>query len=684
MSKPRDVLFKEANLELIIPNAIIESLEEKFENIYNSKPRIQTYYDELLDFLIIVTLPIDAGFKTKSEALEYFQEMDVLLEASIIDSSTLSAPIPNPPAVYRLPPNKSNTNSNATSPSTPGTPLPPPMDKKVNKPYEGAIIYSGQYNLKSKDYKFLVIKRNDCWTCILPLTIPVAYVKTRAQSPAVALNLALILKPDSFTKETGKGLDGNLSPIENFEMINLFSGLIDDPSFEASHKDLSIPISKLYYNEPKLNGTNQSSSASQHSRRNIRKVLAVKSALNVRMRTTSVSPLDNTLMMSVELDNNTDARSGFLVESVQVNITQGYVSRFKTGLNDDKFSPQYCPAPNPRTSSHSRNNSVASVYSNSSSNYQPVEEPQPCHVSIFVKGSPIIDSVKSKSIESRWNCTLDLSNMKRQDHNSVPPTQTPNYQYQRKMSMNSKVGQIMSPNSTKSATIFSPPGSVTPTTLKTFYSGMEPTNAHNKNNKSTSDTDSMNINYGARTSSIAKSMEMDVGNVTSKAVVGKTFTIHVFIVNRSNHVRRFNIMIPNKKRSNEVVTRSFSPKIAKIANSSETLMNGNNVNGDNVNGQIEAYMEESETPDADIVCLENNVKIGPLNPSTCESVTLHFIAIKEKLHTVELVQLVDIDTGFIKNLRNVLEVYVAKPTNIAKREKRDSGIVTNTELPAKE
>ena len=32
---------------------------------------------------------------------------------------------------------------------------------------------------------------------------------------------------------------------------------------------------------------------------------------------------------------------------------------------------------------------------------------------------------------------------------------------------------------------------------------------------------------------------------------------------------------------------------------------------------------------------------SPLHPSTCESVALHFIAIKESLHMIELVQLVD-------------------------------------------
>lgn len=37
---------------------------------------------------------------------------------------------------------------------------------------------------------------------------------------------------------------------------------------------------------------------------------------------------------------------------------------------------------------------------------------------------------------------------------------------------------------------------------------------------------------------------------------------------------------------------------------------------------------------------------------------IQFIAVKEKLHTIDLVQLVDQDTGFVTNLRHVLEVFV--------------------------
>lgn len=45
---------------------------------------------------------------------------------------------------------------------------------------------------------------------------------------------------------------------------------------------------------------------------------------------------------------------------------------------------------------------------------------------------------------------------------------------------------------------------------------------------------------------------------------------------------------------------------------------------------------------------------SPLYPLTCQNLNLRFIAIKEQLHTIDLVQLVDNDTGFVTNLRNCL------------------------------
>jgi hypothetical protein len=61
---------------------------------------------------------------------------------------------------------------------------------------------------------------------------------------------------------------------------------------------------------------------------------------------------------------------------------------------------------------------------------------------------------------------------------------------------------------------------------------------------------------------------------------------------------------------------------------------------------------------SDHVKLIHLVSSSPLEPSTSQTVSIKFIAIKDALHTIDNIQLVDLDTGFVTNLRNVLEIYV--------------------------
>ncbi|RIA79575.1 TRAPP trafficking subunit Trs65-domain-containing protein [Glomus cerebriforme] len=698
--RAQETLLNDLTLDIAVPNGTIQCTKEEVDSIFTTKARTIAYYDETLHFYLIITLPADSGLSDQDAATNYFHQLEIFVEASIIDASTLSVPAPNPPAVYRLP---SRASSTATSPSIPGTPLPSPMDKRINKPSEGAVIYSYIYNPNSKDRQMVVLERNDCWTCVVPLVVPVAYVKTRAQTPALALSTIVTQKPQPKVQIDIKSPEAILYAPENFGNMNLLEGLNDDPSFEDSTNRLLLPPSRLYPSDAKRPNSH---SNSYQSRRDFRKILSVKSALNVRMRTTSVSPLDNALMMSVELENNTDAGGSFSVEVVNVEIAYGFVTRYDWGPKDnkDKFPltlnpvdqvtflynitilddpsfpklvPTFYPTPNPHSRSTSRRSSIASIFSVSSS-YVPPSEDRQRHVSIVVRGSPVHDGMKSRSIESRWNCMLDLSNLRRREDAYPPPI--PQNANQRS-SLQSRQGQIQSPSSTRSGNLFSPTGSMTPTAGRSFFSA--DTNGRGRRQNSSLPTipdDHISLSNGilstGRNPLVEKPVETEVGDgvvvsflVASKVVAGKIFTIHVFVVNRSKHVRRFTVMVPNKKRPNEKAIRNLvaAPLGAKVIQNDQIVTgNGNQSN------QLEPFLDESEfikkyleteTPDADIVCLENNVRIGPLHPSTCESVALHFIAIKESLHMIELVQLVDNDTGFITNLRNVLEIHVSKSFN---------------------
>jgi hypothetical protein len=47
------------------------------------------------------------------------------------------------------------------------------MDKRINKPTEGSVIYSYTYNPNSKDRQMVVIERDGCWNGVFPLVVPV-------------------------------------------------------------------------------------------------------------------------------------------------------------------------------------------------------------------------------------------------------------------------------------------------------------------------------------------------------------------------------------------------------------------------------------------------------------------------------------------------------------------------------
>nr|CAG8526588.1 5342_t:CDS:10 [Entrophospora candida] len=604
--------FNELNLDILVPNGVFQCKEDEIDKLFNAEQRTQAYYDEFLHLYLLLTLPPNSNVNSKSSALELFQQFDISVEASIVDE----------------------------------IPTPPLMDTKTIKAPEGTLIFYYNYNPKNKDKQMVVVQRNECWSCVVPLSVPVVYVKTHVQSPALSLGVFVRQKPKPVDSLNNKSDSDYYISSENYGLMNLLGGLKDDPTFESPSFNVSPKNLILNHNDIKRSSSSSSTLSNQSTKRSVRKILSVKAALNVKMRTTSISPLDNMLMMSVELENNSETKNSFSIESINVHIVNGFIKRYDWNPDDDidqttflysitilenpifpKFNPQYFPSPQPNS-----NNQLVRKFSitpptnphlnnNPNSSY-PVTEEKQRHLSITVKGS------------------------------------------------------------SRSNTIFLPTGVSTPTASKSSYNvtnnkknGIIPklTNIpenpgirHNNHNN----IDSRSINNNSHNNNHKEANDGVVVSflVSPKVVVGKVFTLNVFILNKSKHPRKFTIIIPNKRRPNDRVIQNLTNS-ALNSKISPLPLNNTNINDIQSTNPIEPYMDETdfikkslehETSDADVICLENNVRIGPLNPSTCESVTLHFIAVKESLHSIELIQLVDDDTGFITNLRNVLDVYVSR------------------------
>lgn len=61
-------------------------------------------------------------------------------------------------------------------------------------------------------------------------------------------------------------------------------------------------------------------------RRHVHETLAVRSGLNVKMRTTNASIADKMVMMSVELENPVETDCVFMVDKVEVHVSNSVVS----------------------------------------------------------------------------------------------------------------------------------------------------------------------------------------------------------------------------------------------------------------------------------------------------------------------------------------------------------------------
>ncbi|CAG8500122.1 4672_t:CDS:2 [Funneliformis caledonium] len=646
----RETFIHDAELEIVVPNDISKCNEENIDDLFYAQQRTQTYYDEILHFYLIITLPPESNLVNKNEAINFFKKLDVTLETTLTGTTNYLSQLeyrnPSPLSSISGYDTRSRSNSDATSPSIPGTPISiystnSTCDKRISgKITDGIIIYSAQYNSKkNNNNKMVVVERNDCWICVLPLSFPVVFAKSGVQSPAIALNITVTQIPVS--------RDSDLYSMENFG-INLLEGLNDDPAFESLNASCLISASQLTSTK---RTSIYSALPSTPIKRCSRKVLTVKPALNVRMRTTSISPLENSLMMSIELENNIENNSAFTIEDVKVEVTRGFVTRYTFNekypislqpVDQVTFLYSITILDDPPAPIHSLNASQI--------------ENRPRSLSITIKGCPMIDGVKSKCIESKWNCTLDLPI--RDDLMAL-----------------SYFGGMKSPS-----TLCTRSSINLPNTPHSFHRIIDDSSI-SKN--FSSDVDGINgiLSNGRLPILQKRSKNMDVCDdvvvsfvVDGNPVVGKIFIVNASIVNKSSHTRSFTIMIPNKKRSNEKSLKSQSQLSNKTLLNTETNM----TLVKDIKPLENPFMDETEflrkhlefeTPDSDLICLDNNVRVSPINPCTSETVTLHFISTKEASHFIELIQLVDNDTGFITNLRKVIQVYVEKSCN-ARDEKR--------------
>ncbi|KAI6157886.1 TRAPP trafficking subunit Trs65-domain-containing protein [Pisolithus tinctorius] len=126
-----------------------------------------------------------------------------------------------------------------------------------------------------------------------------------------------------------------------------------------------------------------------------------------------------------------------------------------------------------------------------------------------------------------------------------------------------------------------------------------------------------------------------------KIFVSDMFTLDIFVFNQSSWTRRFEVSYPNAN-----------------------LDQRRKIVQDRVNMIALDELKSTVIPPG-ILPLQNRVRVGPLRPSTCQSVRLDFLALSSGVHSVNLT-LVDVETGYLMNLRSAIDIVVHEAWGIGR------------------
>ncbi|KAI9280655.1 TRAPP trafficking subunit Trs65-domain-containing protein [Sporodiniella umbellata] len=603
-----ELFFNEAEFSILIPNYERQTLEPL--GILQADRRDFAFYDEHLHVYLLARIPSKksgTGEEVKEAISAFYNQLEISLDAAFTELAQTQRT------------------------STPGSPKFSPS-RRPDTPF-----FTHTFNTNSTKQGDLPVFEHDNATCCLySMMIPIVYVKTKATNPVLSILCNVQYKKATLKRAPMQEIMEDEYDTDSFETVNLLGGLSEDPTF--SRQD---PVQRFIIGNPRQLGssTPQVISPSIALKRIVKESLPMRSGLMVKMRTTNASVVEKMVMMSIELENPPETDCEFIVETVEVVVSNAVVSNaFHTSnpiefplslgksdltvfVYDVSLLDDVKPPVQPQLQFASRRPMPQ----------QPVYEDkiQPQRVSIQICCVPVICGVKAAPVRSKWNTMLDV----RQKREDAPVlTEKLNHPLARSHSVAHSPG---------TRSVAGSPHDIPTQTMLEGVFGM-------KKGYSTSK------DLAARR---APEKEIADGIIVSftvpdKIYVGKKFLLHVFIVNRSKHTRRFQVMIPNRKRfptdyGNQ--TKSSLPPLPMEPLPVDPYMSESEF--------LKQYFE-NETHEADVICLESNIKLSPLGPSTSQSVDIEFIAVKEKLHTIDLVQLVDQDTGFVTNLRHVLEIYV--------------------------
>ncbi|GJJ74304.1 hypothetical protein EMPS_06662 [Entomortierella parvispora] len=426
-------LFNESHWEIRIPNARIESLQDDYKSVITAKPRTHVFYDETVLFFLQISLPDDLSTlheDTERQVNEFFESLEIQVEAAFVDASSLAASAISANAqnaMYKSPNGRPAStqivDKRASTTGSPGAFGGRPGSVYDQGRIESTILFSYTYNPAEVGKQPEIRPMNGVWTAVFPFSVPVSFIRTKTTNTMLMLSAHVLLRPAEQAVPVAAPVDDQYN-LECYNMVNLLEGLSDDPNFTSSI------VPQHHYRPDTPRARTQPPPMAPVLRRSARRTIAVRSALNVRMRTTRVSPMENPLMMSIEVENNSEHGAKFKVSQLDVEVTNAVVTPLDSAaltklpimlhsvdhvtflfsislLDNPEWSADSPPAPNGALGPHHRQSSEYFVQPSATRDAQR-------QVTIVLQGTPEVDGVQGQIIHSRWNCFLDVSDLTKQ------------------------------------------------------------------------------------------------------------------------------------------------------------------------------------------------------------------------------------------------------------------------------
>lgn len=492
----------------------------------------------------------------------------------------------------------------------------------------------------------------DEWVSLYRFSVDIIRIRMNIVKPLAALTATVTYKdkPENQIINTNDGNDNDDDDdiLEGWNSINLLEDLSPSLNFPSNR----LPQS-YQHNELSSNSLPNAKESKVTLKRSHRIIIPISSALNIRMRAVNIpfllSDNDNNtphLVLGLELENTTS--SLFEIYDVNIRMKEVYLGEDNNELIAERFSnePMETIEMNPKD----QHNLIYVVKFPNKQQFNQskndINKFRKYNVRIGVTAKA---DGKSDKFDMKWNSLIEVSNKLINDFKQ--PSQ---------MITNDSILSSTRPISmtTNNGSRISGPVAGNRRYTLTSIQQANKANEYNQNVRESEDndsdsSDSSNSNNNNKSSNenilLSVSILKPTRTITSSKIDSRSpsifsprenadiikrfdvFPVEIFIFNKSTLSRRFILAFPN-----------HSNRIVHMRNQS-------------LNKQLDV---DEYLPCGGIIPLENFVRVGPLSPGSCQSLNLNFLALDEGVHTLDLLELFEPDTGFSSKLTNVFTIVI--------------------------